>query len=110
MVHICLISALYYLSKKLEFTQQRDEFGYQKKAFEKGFVLSCAGAALLKHTMMAAQSDSNIVEAYLHVQTSNDGAVKFYQRFGFRTGEVIPNYYRRLSPPDALMLYSPLST
>jgi len=67
---------------------------------------SAAGFQLLRQTLEAAQSDPNIVEAYLHVQTSNEEAIRFYQRAGFELAETLPGYYRknRLRPPDAYIL------
>lgn len=65
-----------------------------------------AGSQLLHRTLKAAQEDPNIVEAYLHVQTSNEEAIRFYQRAGFVVAETLTGYYRknRLQPPDAYVL------
>ncbi|TKY85007.1 hypothetical protein EX895_006087 [Sporisorium graminicola] len=41
---------------------------------------------------------------YLHVQTSNDEARTFYQKFGFQVAETIDNYYRRIQPASAWVL------
>ncbi|BDA42981.1 N-alpha-acetyltransferase 50 [Coccomyxa sp. Obi] len=64
------------------------------------------GSQLLHRTLEAAQQDPNIVEAYLHVQTSNEEAIRFYQRAGFKVSEMLTGYYRknRLQPPDAYVL------
>lgn len=51
-----------------------------------------------------AEQDGNIIEAYLHVQSNNNDAMQFYTKCKFDVGETIPNYYRRLSPPDAVVL------
>lgn len=69
-------------------------------------VRSAAGFQLLQQTLEAAQVDPNIVEAYLHVQTSNEEAIRFYQRAGFELAETLLGYYRknRLRPPDAYIL------
>ena len=37
-------------------------------------------------------------------QTNNDEAIRFYSRFGFEVGETVPGYYKRLDPPDAVVL------
>jgi hypothetical protein len=37
-------------------------------------------------------------------QTSNDDAIAFYRRLGFEAGDVVRGYYRRLDPPDAVVL------
>ena len=40
----------------------------------------------------------------MRAQTSNHEAIAFYERFGFEAGEVVPAYYKRLDPPDAVIL------
>lgn len=63
-----------------------------------------AGSRLLEKSLFEASQDSNIREAYLHVQTNNEEAIQFYKQFSFEVGEVVANYYKRLSPPDAVIL------
>jgi ribosomal protein S18 acetylase RimI-like enzyme len=42
---------------------------------------------------------------YLHVQISNEMAIKFYQSLGFTVvAGPITNYYKRVSEPDALVM------
>lgn len=62
------------------------------------------GSRLLEQSLSEACQDSNIQEAYLHVQTNNEEAIRFYKQFGFVLGEVVANYYKRLNPPDAVIL------
>jgi len=51
----------------------------------------------------------DVVEVSLHVQISNDDAIKFYtEKFGFEKGEIIENYYRRIDPPHCYKLYKKL--
>lgn len=45
-----------------------------------------------------------ISQIYLHVQTSNDEARTFYEKFGFKVAETIDNYYRRIQPASAWVL------
>jgi ribosomal protein S18 acetylase RimI-like enzyme len=68
------------------------------------------GALLLKHSLSVALEDPNIEEAYLHVQTNNDGAIRFYEREGFQVTEMIKNYYKRIDPPDCYILHKWLVT
>jgi ribosomal protein S18 acetylase RimI-like enzyme len=48
-------------------------------------------------------------EIALHVQISNDDAIRFYtDRFGFVKGDMVENYYRRIDPPHCYLLYKKL--
>jgi ribosomal protein S18 acetylase RimI-like enzyme len=51
-----------------------------------------------------------IVQIRLHVQTSNEDAIRFYtNRFGFvHDGTILKNYYPRLEPPDCYVLSKPV--
>jgi hypothetical protein len=66
------------------------------------------GTELLSAAVKLAAADPAVAAAQLHVQTSNADAIAFYQRRGFQLGGVLCNYYRRLSPPDAVELYRAL--
>ena len=66
--------------------------------------VSPAGSRLLEKALSEAGQDSNIKEAYLHVQINNEEAMCFYKKFEFETGEIVANYYKRLNPPDAVIL------
>ena len=37
-------------------------------------------------------------------QVNNDDAKAFYQKFGFSVGEVMKDYYKKIEPPDAVVL------
>lgn len=51
----------------------------------------------------------DVVEIALHVQISNEDAIKFYTtRFGMEQGEMVENYYRRIDPPHCYKLYKKL--
>lgn len=47
---------------------------------------------------------ASVDEIMLHVQTSNDDAMRFYEKFGFEKGELVEGYYKRLDPPDCYVL------
>ena len=52
----------------------------------------------------SAPQDESVTQAYLHVQTSNEDAIRFYARYGFKVVEEIKNYYKRIDPPDCYVL------
>ena len=43
-----------------------------------------------------------------HVQVNNDGAISFYEKFGFKIVERKENYYKRIEPADAFVLQKDL--
>jgi ribosomal protein S18 acetylase RimI-like enzyme len=59
---------------------------------------------LLKYILAAAVNDSNILEIFLHVQTSNDEAKGFYLAHGFEQQCVVEDYYTRVEPTSAFLL------
>ena len=71
------------------------------------------GSQLLTSTLDACrQLDTQghkISEVALHVQISNQDAIRFYtEKFGFVQGELVENYYRRIDPPHCYLLYKKL--
>jgi N-alpha-acetyltransferase 50 len=54
--------------------------------------------------MEGLQNHPDIVEIYLHVQTSNSDAIGFYAKHGFETKDMIKDYYKRIEPPDCYIL------
>ena len=42
--------------------------------------------------------------ARLHVQVSNEDAIRFYQQHGFVILETVKNYYIKVKPRDAVLL------
>lgn len=46
----------------------------------------------------------DVKEIYLHVQTSNEEALRFYRRYGFEVAEKLEGYYKRIDPPDCFVL------
>jgi ribosomal protein S18 acetylase RimI-like enzyme len=64
---------------------------------------------LLQHIMEIATSNKNVLEVYLHVQTSNDDAKNFYLNKGFTQTGMLKDYYKRISPPDCFVLAKSLA-
>jgi len=66
------------------------------------------GSQLIRWCNEKAEGESgkadDVREIYLHVQTSNDGAIAFYKSFGFEVTEQINNYYKTIDPPDSYVL------
>jgi len=56
-----------------------------------------------------AQTKQKVSKIYLHVQTSNHDAKRFYERHGFTEVGVHENYYKKISPHDAWILEKSLS-
>ncbi|KAK8595745.1 hypothetical protein V6N13_000437 [Hibiscus sabdariffa] len=61
------------------------------------------GTRLLNHVLDLCLNQ-NIQEVYLHVQTNNDDAINFYNKFGFEITETVKNYYTNIDPPDCYVL------
>lgn len=66
----------------------------------------CLGSQTLELILASAatQTKPKIAKIYLHVQTSNDQAKKFYERHGFIEVELHKNYYKKIVPHDAWVL------
>lgn len=68
------------------------------------------GSQLIRSVLDHCQS-IGITEVCLHVQSSNDGAIRFYtERFGFVQGELVENYYQRIDPPHCYVLRKEISS
>ncbi|CAK4086805.1 unnamed protein product [Aphanomyces euteiches] len=61
------------------------------------------GGALLQSVLDYCEK-SHMDHIYLHVQTSNAEAIKFYATYGFEITQTIHNYYRNITPPDCYIL------
>ena len=62
------------------------------------------GRMLLNYLLDNAAKQPDIAFVYLHVQTSNEGALEFYRKNGFQNLGMIPKYYKRIEPPDCFVL------
>ncbi|DBA03789.1 TPA: hypothetical protein N0F65_005679 [Lagenidium giganteum] len=69
----------------------------------------CGLASRLLNSVVMQSRQDGIDHVYLHVQTSNSAALRFYQRFGFQVTDMIKNYYRRIEPPDCYVLTKALT-
>ena len=48
---------------------------------------------------------AGVLEIALHVQISNEDALRFYtEGFGFEKGPMVENYYQRIDPPHCYVL------
>ncbi|CAN6992359.1 unnamed protein product [Brassica oleracea var. botrytis] len=61
------------------------------------------GSKLLNHVLDMC-TKQNVSEIYLHVQTNNEDAIKFYKKFGFDITDTIPDYYINIEPRDCYVL------
>jgi len=70
------------------------------------------GTRLLQRSLSFLSTNlPEVTHAYLHVHTANQDAIDFYQKFGFEVeGGVIEKYYKRLDPPDAVLLVKRIAT
>jgi len=62
------------------------------------------GVQLFDELMNSAKKDPELKKIYLHVQTSNEKAIRFYEKVGFEIVEKIENYYQDIDPPHCLYL------
>ncbi|KDQ21426.1 hypothetical protein BOTBODRAFT_25866 [Botryobasidium botryosum FD-172 SS1] len=64
------------------------------------------GSEALKQILASAASSQKpkITHVYLHVQVSNDGAKRFYERQGFVELKKEEGYYKKIEPRDAWVL------
>jgi len=62
------------------------------------------GTQMLDHVMDIVDKDGKFNSVVLHVQINNEGALRFYKRFGFEVVETKEAYYKRIEPADAHVL------
>lgn len=63
-----------------------------------------AGRKLLESVLEAVSKHSSVARVYLHVQVGNDTALAFYESFRFVVTGTIPDYYKKISPSEAVVL------
>ncbi|MEB3760318.1 MAG: ribosomal protein S18-alanine N-acetyltransferase [Desulfurococcales archaeon] len=52
------------------------------------------GSALLQHTIDAMRNVYKVASIYLEVRVSNIGAIRLYEKFGFKKARIVREYYR----------------
>lgn len=62
------------------------------------------GVQLFDELLNSAKNDPEIKKIYLHVQISNETAIRFYKNVGFEEVEKIENYYQDIDPPHCYYL------
>ena len=67
-------------------------------------VNACAVSVELAVEALKESAHSMGVLKWGALGNGNDQAFEFYERFGFEKGEVVKNYYKRIEPPDAVIL------
>ena len=62
---------------------------------------------LLEHILKVAveHSTMKVSRVYLHVWVENDEAIAFYKKKGFSVGDTVSDYYKKLTPPDGIVLF-----
>lgn len=63
---------------------------------------------MLEHVLNFSSNDGAFDAIFLHVQINNEGAIDFYQKFGFEIVETKQHYYKRIEPADAHVLQKTL--
>ncbi|EEY60441.1 acetyltransferase (GNAT) family, putative [Phytophthora infestans T30-4] len=61
------------------------------------------GSQLLEK-VVAQSAQDGVVQVYLHVQTSNSAALRFYRSHGFEATQILRDYYKHIEPPDCYVL------
>lgn len=62
------------------------------------------GKKLLEHVLDVCARTGDFSSVFLHVQVSNESAIKFYQNFGFEIVDTRKQYYKKIEPSDAYVL------
>ena len=61
------------------------------------------GSLLMQHLFDDVQKNDAIRLIRAHVQSNNQDAMRFYERFGFVRKHTIDNYYRRIRPSSCVV-------
>ena len=59
---------------------------------------------MLDHVMDIVDEDGKFNSVVLHVQINNEGALRFFKKFGFEVVETRKGYYKSIEPADAYVL------
>ena len=69
-----------------------------------GIAILGIGTQMLDHVMDIVDNDGKFNSVVLHVQINNEGALRFYKKFGFKIVETKKAFYKRIEPADAHVL------
>ncbi len=67
------------------------------------------GTKMVQHVMDIVEKDGHFDSIFLHVQVSNESALRFYKNFGFDIVATEEAYYKRIEPADAHVLEKKLT-
>ena len=67
-------------------------------------IISGIGTQMLDHVMDIVDKDGKFNSVVLHVQINNEGALRFFKKFGFEVVETRKGYYKSIEPADAYVL------
>lgn len=61
------------------------------------------GSRMVDYILKKAAEQPDVKEVYLHVQTGNDAAFAFYRKHGFEQAGSVPDYYKNITPTEAII-------
>uniref|UniRef100_A0AC35UAY0 N-acetyltransferase domain-containing protein n=1 Tax=Rhabditophanes sp. KR3021 TaxID=114890 RepID=A0AC35UAY0_9BILA len=67
------------------------------------------GSMLIDYVFDICKKIPSITRICLHVQTSNEVALKFYKKLGFQIKDTLKDYYRKIDVTSAYLLVKELS-
>ncbi|KAL4162153.1 hypothetical protein PRNP1_002701 [Phytophthora ramorum] len=78
------------------------------EGLERTYIMTLGVAGKLSSRLLegviAQSTRDGVVQVYLHVQTSNTAALRFYVSHGFEATQILRNYYKHIEPPDCYVL------
>eukprot|EP00457_Paulinella_chromatophora_P010774 gb/GEZN01010890.1/.p1 GENE.gb/GEZN01010890.1/~~gb/GEZN01010890.1/.p1 ORF type:complete len:227 (-),score=33.57 gb/GEZN01010890.1/:522-1139(-) len=62
------------------------------------------GTKMLEKILAYVDKHKQIKQVFLHVQPTNQEAIKLYEKYHFKVSEHIQNYYKRIEPKDCYIM------